>query len=94
MASTQPDRIELLAVMLVDLRATIDAQKRSVVSAQASVEEYRVRGDRASLDDIGESLAQLADQIRMLTEGLNESRRVLRNVRAGRGAGSSEAPTA
>ena len=92
MASPQPNQIDLLAVMLVDLRATIDAQKRLIVTAQASTEEYRVRVGRESLDDIGDSLAQLTEQMRVLSDGLNEARKVLRNVRAARASGSPEAP--
>jgi hypothetical protein len=80
MDSLLPNRIDLLAVMLVDLRATVDAEKRAVVSAQASAEEYRVGHDRHSLDDIADTLAQLTEHARMLTDGLKEASRVLRGV--------------
>ena len=94
MDSLNPDRIELLAVMLVDLRATIDAQKRAIVSAQASAEEYRIARDQRSLADIGDTLSQLTDQAHVLSDGLNEARKVLRDLRrAIRSApGSPEAP--
>jgi len=90
MESPQPDRIDLLAVMLVDLRATVDAEKRAIVNAQASAEEYRVARDRQSLTDISEALGQLNDHVRMLSDGLKEATKVLRAVRAGATAPGSE----
>jgi len=91
MASLQPERIELLAVMLVDLRATIDAQKRCIVSAQASAEEYRAVHDPRSLDDIADALAQLTEQTRAVSNGLKEAGKVLRGVGRGSSSPSSAA---
>jgi len=90
MDSPRADQIELLTVMLVDLRATIDAEKRAIVNAQASAEEYRIARDRQSLADIEESLAQVTDCARVLTDGLTEANRVLKAVR--RAAPSSSNP--
>ena len=83
MAAPQPDQIDLVAVMLLDLRATSDAQKRCIASAQASAEEYRVGRDPRSLDDIGDALAKAAEQARVLADGLVEVRKVLRGVGGG-----------
>ena len=77
------DQIELLAVMLVDLRATVDAEKRAIVTAQASAEEFRIARDRQSLADIEMTLAQLKDYVRVLTEGLKEATKVLGSVTRG-----------
>ena len=92
MASGQPDRIDMLAVMLVDLRASIDAQKRCVVSAQASAEEYRAGRDHQSLDDIAHALAQMTEQARAVADGLREAGGVLRGVQRSisKSTGSSE----
>lgn len=67
--------------MLVDLRATVEAEKRAIVNAQASAEEYRIGRDRQSLTDIGESLARLTEHARMLTDGLKEANKVLQAAR-------------
>ena len=83
MATPQPDQIDLVAVMLLDVRATSDAQKRCIASAQASAEEYRVGRDPRSLDDIGDALAKAAEHTRVLAEGLTEVRKVLRGVGSG-----------
>jgi hypothetical protein len=83
MAASNPARIELLAVMLVDLRATIDAEKRAVVSAQASAEEFRIGRDHQSLGDIADTLAQLSEQARVLSDGLDEARKVLKAIGGG-----------
>ena len=80
MNAPQPDRIEILAVMLVDLRATLDAQKRCIVSAQASAEEYRLDRDQQSLDDIASALTELTEQARVVADGLTEATSVLRGV--------------
>jgi hypothetical protein len=80
MDPSQPTQLDILAVTLVDLRATIDAQKRCIVSAQASAEEFRAGGSRASLDDIADTLAQLDEHARALNDGLKETMRLLREL--------------
>ena len=81
MESPHPDPIELLAVMLLDLRATVDAEKRAIVNAQASAEEYRMTRDRRSLTDVGESLAHVTECARGLFDGLKEANKVLQAAR-------------
>ena len=66
--------------MLVDLRATVDAEKRAVVSAQASAEEFRLARDHQSLGDIANTLAQLTEQARVLSDGIDEARKVLKAI--------------
>jgi len=58
------DPLELLAVTLVDMRATIETQRRAVTDAQSSVEQFRHTKARDSLEDIADCLKTMADENR------------------------------
>jgi uncharacterized phage infection (PIP) family protein YhgE len=79
----QSDHLEVLAVMLVDIRAAVDAQKRAVTNAQASIEQFRHTRAKASLDDILESLKHLSDDGRAVTEAAAEADTTLRAIVTG-----------
>ena len=79
----QSDHLEVLAVMLVDIRAAVDAQKRAVTNAQASIEQFRHTRAKASLDDIAESLKHLSDDGRAVTEAAAEADTTLRAIVTG-----------
>jgi CHASE3 domain sensor protein len=65
------DPLELLAVTLVDIRATIDAQKRAVVHAQSSVEQFRHTKGKELLDDIVDCLQTIATDNRDLVDAVS-----------------------
>ena len=79
----QSDHLEVLAVMLVDIRAAVDAQKRAITNAQASIEQFRHTHAKASLDDIAESLKQLSEDGRAVTEAAAEADTTLRAIVTG-----------
>ena len=57
--SHQDFDLDLLALTLVDLRATTEAMRRSVTNAQASVEHYRHTLSDDRLTDIADCLTHL-----------------------------------
>lgn len=79
----QSDHLEVLAVMLVDIRAAVDAQKRAITNAQASIEQFRHTRATASLDDIAESLKQLSEDGRAVTEAAAEADTSLHAIMSG-----------
>jgi hypothetical protein len=80
MTLKQSDHLEVLAVMLVDVRATVDAQRRAVTNAQASIEQFRHTRAKASIDEIAECLDQLSDDARAVNEAASEARNTLRAI--------------
>jgi hypothetical protein len=60
----------MLAVSLVDLRATIDSMKRSVTNAQSSVEQFRHTGSQDQIDDIAKCFASLTREAGTVTEAV------------------------
>jgi hypothetical protein len=83
MTLNQADHLEVLAVMLVDIRAAVDAQKRAVTNAQASIEQFRHARAKASLDDIAESLNHMSEDGRAVTEAAAEADSTLRAIVSG-----------
>jgi hypothetical protein len=55
----QDTDLDMLALTLVDLRATTEAMRRSVTNAQASVEHYRHTRSSDRLTDIADCLTHL-----------------------------------
>ncbi|HEY5618735.1 MAG TPA: hypothetical protein VIK60_12385 [Vicinamibacterales bacterium] len=70
MADSPTDPLQLLAVTLVDIRATIDAQKRAVTNAQSSVEQFRHTKGKDSLGDIADCLKTIAADNRDLVDAV------------------------
>ena len=83
MSLMRPDRLDVLAVMLVDIRATVDAQKRAVTNAQASIEQFRHTRGKASLDDIAECLQQLTNDARAVIEGASDAHDTMHAIMSG-----------
>jgi uncharacterized phage infection (PIP) family protein YhgE len=83
MTLNQADHLEVLAVTLVDIRAAVDAQKRAVTNAQASIEQFRHTRAKASLDDIAGSLKHLSDDGRAVAEAAAEADSSLRAIVSG-----------
>jgi len=76
------NHLELLAVVLVDLRATADAMKRSITNAQSSVEQYRHTHQPELLGDIADCLDHLKREGGGLADGLIEAIKPLQQLRA------------
>lgn len=76
--SNEDAQLEILAVILVDIRATVDSMKRSVTSAQASVEQFRHTQARASLDDIADCLSELRTESATIIDSVAEAEAPLR----------------
>ena len=70
MAEPPKDPLQLLAVTLVDIRATVDAQKRSVTHAQSSVEQFRHTKEKGSLEDIADCLKTITNDNRDLVDAI------------------------
>jgi hypothetical protein len=78
--------LELLAVTLVDMRATVDSMKRSITHAQSSVEQYRHTRGREYIDDIADCLDQLKNEAGAIMESLPEADKPLRRLLDAEGA--------
>jgi hypothetical protein len=74
--------LEILAVILVDLRATIDSMKRSVTNAQSSVEQFRHTQNEAQLTDIASCLDSLKQEVVTITETVSSAEPQLAALRA------------
>ena len=60
----------MLAVSLVDLRATIDSMKRSVTNAQSSVEQFRHTQSQDQIDDIANCFVSLTREAGTVNEAV------------------------
>lgn len=91
MTINQPDQLEVVAVMLVDIRATVDAQKRAVANAQASIEQFRHTRGTALLDDVAACLEQVANDARAVIEAAADAHPILDAIASGLPAAVSPA---
>ena len=73
--------LEMLAVTLVDLRATIDSMKRSVTNAQSSVEQFRHTQNQDQIRDIANCFATLKSEVSTVTETLSTAEPQLEALR-------------
>jgi phage-related protein len=78
MASAPDAELEILAVTLVDMRATTDSIKRSIVHAQSSIEQYRHTQSRAMLKDIESCLIEIRDSYKFLPQAATDADEALR----------------
>ena len=73
-----PDaHLELLAVLMMDVRATVESMRRSVTNAQSSIEQFRHTRDKAQLDDITDCLKQIVEESTDVTEAVAEAKKPL-----------------
>jgi hypothetical protein len=80
-----PDALELLAVSLMDLRATTESMRRSVTNAQSSIEQYRHTRAADRLADIADCLQQLRREATNVSTVTEHAERALQQL-AGRTA--------
>ena len=69
------DALELLSVTFMDIRATVDSMRRSVTSAQSSIEQYRHTKAKDRLEDIADCLAQLTQEVVVLEESIKHAKK-------------------
>ena len=62
------DQLELLSVILMDVRSTIESMRRSITNAQSSIEQCRHTTAASTLRDISSCLSQLRQEARTVTE--------------------------
>jgi hypothetical protein len=68
-----PNDLEVLAVLMMDVRATVESMRRSITNTQSSIEQFRHTHGRAQLDDIKECLEQLVEECAVVTEAATEA---------------------
>ena len=70
-AADQPGlEFELLAVTLMDIRATVESMRRSVDSAQSSVEQFRHKPRLERLLDIADCLKQMKKEAEIVLDSV------------------------
>jgi len=67
--------LEMLALTLMDLRATTESMRRSVTNAQASVEQYRHIQSSDRLADIADCLSHLRREAGVAIESTGHAER-------------------
>lgn len=80
MADVANPDLELVAVMLVDMRATVDSMKRTITHAQSSVEQFRHVPEKAYLLDIADCLNQLLRESRTVADTTAQASEPLGNL--------------
>ena len=70
-----PNALELLAVLMMDVRATVESMRRSVTNAQSSIEQLRHTHNKAQLDDISDCLKQITNECAVVTESVSEAKK-------------------
>jgi hypothetical protein len=78
--------LQLLAVLMMDVRATVDSMRRSITNTQSSIEQFRHTHSKEQIDDVQKCLEQLTDDCRVITEAVAEARKPLKNLQALTGA--------
>lgn len=72
-----PPEFEIVAVALVDMRATVEAIRRNLTSAQSSVEQHRHIRSKATLADIDDCITDLTHNARALTDIAADARKAV-----------------
>ena len=80
----RPTDLEILAVSLVDLRATLDSMRRAVTNAQASVEQFRHTRNQDQIDDIASCFVKLTNEACTVTESVAQAEPQLAALRVPR----------
>jgi hypothetical protein len=81
MTLNAPDALNLIGTMAWDLRATVEAQLRSLTSLQRCLDEYRERGDAAALTAAAEHLEAFQSRIDVVLETVPQTSAVLAVLR-------------
>jgi hypothetical protein len=66
-----------LAVILIDIRASVDALRRMIIQAQSRLERFRDGREPGYLDDVAVSLAQVTRQTDDLIDQTRDADKVL-----------------
>ena len=74
---TDPDEINMLAVTLWDLRASWEAQLRSMTAMQRCVDEYRRTADPKALTETSRHLQAVTDRHRAGDDGVKQAHEIL-----------------
>ena len=74
------DPLELLAVSLMDLRATTDSMRRTITNAQSSIEQYRHTRAADRLADIADCLQQLRAEATNVTNVTGQAEKALKQL--------------
>ena len=70
-----PDDLEILAVLMMDVRATVDSMRRSITNAQSSIEQFRHTRNKTQLDDINDCLEQLVQECHAVADAAAEAQK-------------------
>jgi hypothetical protein len=81
MADT-PSDLEVLAVLMMDVRATVESMRRSITNTQASLEQFRHTRSKTQLEDIKDCLEQLVEECTIVTEAATEARKPIAKLEA------------
>jgi septal ring factor EnvC (AmiA/AmiB activator) len=76
------DDLQLLAVLMMDVRATVDSMRRSITNTQSSIEQFRHTHSKEQIDDVQKCLEQLTDECRVITEAIGEAKKPLKKLGA------------
>jgi hypothetical protein len=77
-----PDALDLLGTMAWDLRATVEAQLRSLASLQRCLEQYREDGQPAALHAAGEHLQAFRSRMEAVLETVPQASAALAVLRS------------
>jgi hypothetical protein len=69
--------LDLFVVNVTDMRACLDAQRRTIGHIQTIVEKCRLTAGGGSLADLEEKMRQLRDSASAMTDSIAEADRVL-----------------
>ena len=64
-------QLELLSLILMDMRSTVESMRRSVTNAQSSIEQCRHKPTEKTLKDIADCLRQLGNEASIVTQSSN-----------------------
>jgi hypothetical protein len=74
------DALELLSLNVMDVRTTVESMRRSVTSAQSSIEQYRHTQGKDRLLDIQDCLAELVQEGVALEESVAHATKYLEEL--------------
>jgi hypothetical protein len=80
--------LELLSVLMMDIRAAWESMRRSVTNAQSSIEQFRHTRDKAQLDDISNCLQQITAGCAAITESFTETKKPIAGLETTRPKGT------
>jgi hypothetical protein len=72
--------LEVLAVTLMDIRATAESLRRSVTNAQSSIEQFRHTAAKGHLTAVGSCLMQIRKEADIIGDSAAEAEAPLRSL--------------